>query len=158
MNSVIMWQTISRLFFFILITSCDSDLAQDTPQTPEPNSPERRAIMNSLRVPVEKELKQKVVFRIRRLNVQNGWAFLDGVPQQPGGKPVNYTVTRHQTAIEAGAFDDGILALLRTEKGGMASRRLRDRFDRLSGGVLAAEIESAARHLPVSGNGDWRIS
>jgi hypothetical protein len=73
--------------------------------------------MNSLRVPVEKELKQKVVFRIRRLNVQNGWAFLDGVPQQPGGKPVNYTVTRHQTAIEAGAFDDGILALLRTGKG-----------------------------------------
>ncbi len=112
-----MWQTISCLFLLILIFYCASARAQDTPQTPEANSPERRAIMNSLRVPVEKELKQKVVFRIRRLNVQNGWAFLDGVPQQPGGKPVNYTVTRHQTAIEAGAFDDGILALLRTEKG-----------------------------------------
>jgi hypothetical protein len=95
-----------------------SALAQDAPQTPEPNSPERKAIMDTLRVPVEKELKQKVIFRIRRLKVQNGWAFLDGEPQQPGGKPVNYRNTRHQTAIEAGAFDDGILALLRKEKGG----------------------------------------
>jgi hypothetical protein len=73
--------------------------------------------MNTLRVPLEKELKQRVVFRIRRLKVQNGWAFLEGVPQQPDGKPVNYRNTRHQTAIEAGAFDDGILALLRKEEG-----------------------------------------
>jgi hypothetical protein len=112
-----MWQTISRLFLLLLILSCASARAQDVPQTPEPNSPERKAIMNTLRVPLEKELKQRVVFRIRRLKVQNGWAFLEGVPQQPDGKPVNYRNTRHQTAIEAGAFDDGILALLRKEEG-----------------------------------------
>ncbi len=58
MNSVIMWQTISRLFFPILITSCDSGLAQDAPRTPEPNG---KAIINTLRAPVGKELKQKVV-------------------------------------------------------------------------------------------------
>ena len=45
-------------------------------------------------------------------------AVLQGVPQQPDGKPVNYRNTRHQAAIEFGAFDDGILALLRKEKGG----------------------------------------
>jgi hypothetical protein len=112
-----MWQTISRLFLLLLILSCASARAQDVPQTPEPNSPERKAIMNTLHVPLEKELKQRVVFRIRRLKVQNGWAFLEGVPQQPDGKPVNYRNTRHQTAIEAGAFDDGILALLRKEEG-----------------------------------------
>ncbi len=44
----------------------------------------------------------------------------------------------------------------------MAGRRLRDRFDRLSGGVLAAEVQSAARDLPVSADGNcaddnWRI-
>ena len=117
MNSVIMWQTISRLFFLILITSCDSGLAQDVPQTPEPNSSERKAIVDTLRAPVEKELKQKVVFLIHRLKVQNGWAFLEGVPQQPDGRPVNYAITPHRTALEAGAFDDGILALLRKEKG-----------------------------------------
>lgn len=117
-QSVIRWQPISRLFLLVLITACGSALAQDGPQTPKPNSSERKAIVNTLRAPVEKELKQKVVFRIQRLKVQNGWAFLQGVPQQPGGKPVNYRNTRYQTAIEAGAFDDGILALLRKEKGG----------------------------------------
>jgi hypothetical protein len=102
---------------FLCLVVNTSALAQDAPQTPEPSSPERKAIMDTLRVPVEKELKQNVVFRIRRLKVQNGWAFLDGTPQQPGGKPVNYRNTRYQTAIEAGAFDDGILALLRKDKG-----------------------------------------
>ena len=102
---------------FVCLVVNASALAQDAPQTPEPNSPARTAITNTLRVPVEKELKQKVVFRIRRLKVQNGWAFLDGEPQQPGGKSVNYRNRRHQTAIEAGAFDDGILALLRKDKG-----------------------------------------
>ena len=112
-----MWRTISRLFLFVLIASCASARAQDTLHTPKPNSSERKAIIDTLRAPVEKELKQKVVFRVQRLNVQNGWAFLQGVPQQPDGKPVNYRITPHQVAIEAGAFDDGILALLRNEKG-----------------------------------------
>jgi hypothetical protein len=102
---------------FIRLVVNASALAQDAPQTPGPNSPERKAIMDTLRVAVEEELKQKVVFRIRRLRVQNGWAFLEGELQQPGGKPVNYRNTRHQTAIEAGAFDDGILALLLKDKG-----------------------------------------
>ena len=49
--------------------------------------------------------------------MQNGWTFLEGEPQQHGDKPVNYRNTPHQTATEAGAFDDGILALLLKEKG-----------------------------------------
>jgi hypothetical protein len=102
---------------FVCLLVDGSALAPGAPQTPEPNSLERKAITNPLRVPAEKELKQKVVFRIRHLKVQNGWAFLEGVPQQPGGKPVNYAITSHRTAFEGGAFDDGILALLRKEKG-----------------------------------------
>jgi hypothetical protein len=104
------------LFICLLVNA--SARAQDTPQTPKPNSSERKAIIDTLRGPVEKKLKQKVVFRIRRLKVQNGCAFLEGVPQQPGGKPVNYTITPHRTAFEAGAFDDSILGLLWKEKRG----------------------------------------
>ena len=103
------------LFICLLVNA--SAPAQDAPQTPEPNSPERKAIMNALRVPVEKELKQKVIFRIRRLKMQNGWAFLEGVPQQPRGTPVDYTITPHRIAFESGAFDDSILALLRKQAG-----------------------------------------
>jgi hypothetical protein len=116
-QTLIMWQTISRLFLLVLIAACASARAQESPQTPKPNSSERKAIIDTLRAPVEKELKQKVVFRIQRLKVQNGWAFLQGVPQQPGGKPVNYTIAQHRTAFEAGAFEGAILALLRKEKG-----------------------------------------
>ena len=105
------------LSLVICVVVKTSALAQDAPETPAPNKPERKAILDTLRVPVEKELKQKVVFRIRRLKVQNGWAFLDGTPQQTSGKPIDYRNTRHQTAIEAGAFDDGILALMRKDKG-----------------------------------------
>jgi hypothetical protein len=109
--------SINRPLLLIVISSCASALAQHTPQTPEPNSLERKAITNALRLPVEKELKQRVVFRLQHLKVQKGWAYLEGVPQQPDGKPVNYRNTRHQAAIDLGAFDDGILALLRKEKG-----------------------------------------
>jgi len=119
MNKTSRWLgSLVAVSLFVCLIVNASALAQDGPQTPKPNSSERKAIVNTLPAPVEKELKQKVVFRIRRLKVQNGWAFLQGVPQQPGGKPVNYRITQHQTAIEAGAFDDGILALLRKEKGG----------------------------------------
>ena len=73
-----MWRIITRLLLLVLILSCAFARAQDAPGTPKPNSSERKAIINTLREPVERELKQKVVFRIRRLNVQNGWAFLGG--------------------------------------------------------------------------------
>jgi hypothetical protein len=39
----------------------------------------------------------------------------------------------------------------------MAGRRLRDRFDRLFGGVLAAEVQSAARDLQLSADCNWKI-
>jgi hypothetical protein len=103
------------LFICLLVNA--SPRAQDGPQTLESNSPERKPIMNALRVPVENELKQKVVFRILHLKVQKDWAYLESVPQQPDGKPVNYRNTRHQATIDFGAFDDGIPALLRKEKG-----------------------------------------
>lgn len=92
--------------------------AVDTrPHTPERGSPERKAILDALRVPVEKQLKQSVVFKVNELNVQKGWAFMLGVPQQPDGNPVDYTGTVYQTAKDDGVFDDGIVALLRNRNG-----------------------------------------
>lgn len=87
------------------------------PYTPKQGDAERRAITDALRAPVEKQLKQKVVFKIDHLKVQNNWAFLRGVPQQPGGGALDYKGTPYQTAVEEGAFDDGIVALLRKRQG-----------------------------------------
>lgn len=85
--------------------------------TPERGSAERKAIMDALRVPVEKKLKQPVIFNIDHLKVQNGWAFLLGKPQQPDGQPVDYHGTDFQDAVDAGAFDDSIIGLLHEVRG-----------------------------------------
>jgi len=72
-----------------------------------------------VRVPVEAAVKQPVIFTVRSLNVQGDWAFLNGVPQRPDGKQIDYTHTIYQDAINAGAFDNWICALLHhTSKGG----------------------------------------
>ena len=87
------------------------------PYTPKQGDAERRAITDALRAPVEKQLKQKVIFKIDHLKVQSDWAFLRGVPQRPGGAALDYKGTPYQDAVDAGAFDDGIVALLQKRKG-----------------------------------------
>ncbi|HEU4389117.1 MAG TPA: hypothetical protein VFV34_15050 [Blastocatellia bacterium] len=95
-----------------LLSGVFAILPQSTPVTPKAGSPERKAIADALRVPVEKELGRKVVFKIDQLKVLDGWAFLLGQPQQPDGKRMDYRGTPYQEAKKAGAFDDGICALL----------------------------------------------
>jgi hypothetical protein len=85
--------------------------------TPEKGSPERKAILDALRVPVEKELRQKIVFNIEHFNVRGNWAFISGDPQTgEGGKP-DYRGTPYQEAIDAGMFDNNFFALLRKTGG-----------------------------------------
>ena len=107
-----------RLFLpaLFIIAAAAAASAQEA-RTPAPGSAERKTIADSLRAPVEKELKQKVVFKIDHLKVSGSWAFLRGVPQRPGGGRVDYSVTPYQQRIEDGAFDDWICALLRKKAG-----------------------------------------
>ncbi|HZE70747.1 MAG TPA: hypothetical protein VE135_14645 [Pyrinomonadaceae bacterium] len=85
--------------------------------TPEKASPERKAILDTLRVPIEKKLKQSVVFKIDHFKVQNGWAFILATPQKPEGGPPDYRGTVYERAVDAGAFDNGVVALLHNVKG-----------------------------------------
>lgn len=87
------------------------------PTTPAAGSAERKAIMDALRVPVEKKLKQKVIFKVEHLKVLNGWAHLRGEPLQPNSKPINYRGTEFQEDIDNGAFGGGVYALLRKKSG-----------------------------------------
>ena len=86
--------------------------------TPQRGSPERKAIMNALRIPVQKVLGQKVVFVVDILNVGEGWAFLFGRPQQPSGKKIDYRNTPYAEDVKIGMFDDSISALLRNKGSG----------------------------------------
>lgn len=100
----------------VIIAAAAAASAQET-HTPAPGSAERKAIADALRAPVEKELKQKVVFKIDHLKVSGDWAFLRGVPQRTDGGKVDYSATPYQQRIEDGVFDDWICALLRKRAG-----------------------------------------
>jgi len=87
------------------------------PHVPEKGSVERKGIVDALRVPVEKQLKQPVIFKIDNMKAQNNWAFLSGRPQNSDGSAIDYTGTVYEDAVDSGAFDDGIVALLRKVNG-----------------------------------------
>lgn len=105
------------LCVFWLISSVVGLWAIQVPTTPKVGSPLRKAILDSLRVPVEKQLKQKIVFEVQQLNVVGDWAYVQARPRQTNGKPINYKGTEFEEAIKEGAFDDGAMGLLKKVNG-----------------------------------------
>ncbi len=85
--------------------------------TPEKGSAERKAILDALRAPVEKELKQKIQFAINDFNVSGTWAFLSGEPQDASGNRPNYEGTEYREQVEADMFDNNFFALLKKTGG-----------------------------------------
>ncbi len=85
--------------------------------TPKRGSAERKAIFNALRVPVEKQLKQSIVFAPSNFKVYNGWAFVGGEPLTRSGKKPDYKGTIYQQDVEADMFDNNFFALLRKTGG-----------------------------------------
>jgi hypothetical protein len=108
-----------RLFLpaLVIIVAVAGAASAQEGHTPAPGSAERKAIADALRAPVEKELRQKVVFKIDHLKASGDWAFLRGVPQRPGGGRVDYSATPYRQRIEDGVFDNWICALLRKRAG-----------------------------------------
>lgn len=74
---------------------------------------ERKEILDALSIPLQKELKVSVQFVVHELNVLGKYAFIQGVPQQKNGQPINYLKTPYKEHYESGAFDDQFLALLK---------------------------------------------
>jgi len=94
-----------------------STLSAQSVYTPEKGSPERKAILDALRVPVERELKQKIVFVADNFNVQGNWAFVGGRPQGADGGSPDYSRTQYANALDSGAFDNNFFALLKKTGG-----------------------------------------
>ena len=84
---------------------------------PKDGSHEYKAILDALRVPVEQKLQQKVLFVVQGIEVQDGYAFMQGRPVQPDGAHIDYSHTVYSEAVQAGAFDDAVSALLRWRAG-----------------------------------------
>jgi hypothetical protein len=93
-----------------------SALAQSA-HTPAAGTPERKEIMDAMRGPAEKELKQKVIFNVDILRVAGDWAYARVSPTRPDGGEINFAKTKYREQVEAGAFDPQGEALLRREGG-----------------------------------------
>jgi pimeloyl-ACP methyl ester carboxylesterase len=89
----------------------------DSPHTPKQGSEERRAILDALRVPVERDVGRSVIFRIHHIEVNSGYAFVNAQPLQPNGREIDYSKTKLAQPYEEGWFDDWVGALLRWQGG-----------------------------------------
>ena len=98
-----------RFLILILALLPALSFAEEKPHTPKPGSKERKAILDTIRTPLEKKLKQPLLFRIDHLKVQNGWAFLMGKPRTKDDKPINYEGTKF--AEEAKEADELLVVL-----------------------------------------------
>ena len=81
--------------------------------TPEKTSPVRKAILNALRVPVERDLKQKVVFVADDFKVLGNWAFVSGRPTTPSGDKPNLRGTAWDGSEDM--FDNNFFGLLKND-------------------------------------------
>ncbi|MGD9589029.1 MAG: hypothetical protein AB7Q37_01815 [Pyrinomonadaceae bacterium] len=100
-----------------LVAGTSIGLAAQSIYTPARGSAERKAILDALRVPVERDLKQKIVFSAENFNVMGTWAFIGGEPQRSGGSRPDYRGTRYWDAVLDEMFDNNIFALMRKTGG-----------------------------------------
>lgn len=105
-------RTLARILFLLLLSSA---AAAQAAYTPEKGSPERKAILDALRVPVERDLKQKIVFVADNLRVQGNWAFASGTPTRPDGSRPDLSKTAWKD--DEGMFDDNFFGLLKKTGG-----------------------------------------
>lgn len=105
------------LVSLMMVAAMTNASAQEQPQTPQPGSPERAAILDAARAPAQKELGKPVQFVVKQVNVLNHWAFLYATMQGPGGRPISYADTPFAQAAEHGGKSDDYLALLQLQDG-----------------------------------------
>ena len=87
--------------------------AQAQAVTPPKGSPERAAILDSLRLRAESELGPPVEFVVGQMRVVGEWAYVNAIPQRKGGGPIPWTYTRYQQHKDDGGFEEALEALLR---------------------------------------------
>ena len=115
---------------FAVLLSCFVAItapAQDV-HTPAPGSEERKAIMDALREPFERDLRQEVIFKVDMLRVSEDWAAVRVTPQRPGGGKIDYSRTHYREQMEADVFDPSGEALLQMDGGPESWKVVKWRF------------------------------
>jgi hypothetical protein len=105
------------IFGLLLLFAAASAASAQAAYTPEKGSPDRKAILDALRFPIERDLKQKVVFVADNFRVQGNFAFVSGTPQNSSGEDPDYARTKYADQVDSGAFDNNFFALLKKTAG-----------------------------------------
>jgi hypothetical protein len=92
-------------------------VGQEAVFRPEPGSPLRRELMNTLRPMIEEKLYAPIEFRVNELKVSGEWAFAQVMPQRPGGTPVRVRDTPMADMHELIGDDVHTEAILRRVRG-----------------------------------------
>ena len=109
---------IGILAFCLLLTTFMT--AQESPYEIKKGNPLRKVLLDSIRTPTSAELGQKVEFVVGAMMVKGDWAFVNGMLQQPGGKPLDKTKFVDKGYFQdgkEGLFDDNFQAILQKKKG-----------------------------------------
>ena len=108
----------TRLVVLILaVTTLALSVSGQEAYTPEKGSKIRKEIVDALRMPVEKELRQEIIFIVNELKVSGDWAFFQAIPQKPGGGLPDFSGTEYQEAIDGDYFDNNVNSLLKRTGG-----------------------------------------
>jgi hypothetical protein len=75
-----------RLWLVSLSLLLTAALCCARPYTPKPGSAERKAILDALRVPIQREARQPIVFYNVEIRVEKGWAWVLAVSKDKSGK------------------------------------------------------------------------
>ncbi len=100
-----------------LIAAFALGCAAQAVRTPAKGSVERTAILNVLRSPIERDLKQKVVFQTDAFNIAGNWAFISGTPQNASGGRLDLSKTKFAEAEREGYFGGNFFGLLQRSGG-----------------------------------------
>ena len=99
----------------VVVLGLSISVAAQAVYTPREGSPERKQMLDVLRIPVEKALKQKVIFVVSHMKVQGTWAFVSGEPQNTSGGRVDLKGTAWEGSEDL--FDNNFFGLLRKRSG-----------------------------------------
>jgi len=92
--------------------------------TPATGTPERRLLMDALRLRMQRELNKPMIFQVQQLRVLGNWAFAEVIPRKPDGSPFDYRGTPFEQEKRDGVLDDASVALLRRVNGAWRVVRL----------------------------------
>ncbi len=80
--------------------------------------PDRKAILDALRIPVQKDLRQRVKFDVVEIRRASSYAAVSAFAVQPDGSDVDYgKIAKYSEQVATGDFEPGIDALLRKKAG-----------------------------------------